>query len=160
MSIVKNAILFAFASAITLACSQKTLACSCIREEPSSLAEKVRKAKNEANAVLTAKVIKIQDGNDETPKIITFLVKKSLKGDLTRTIEIVTGSDDGDCGFPFQVNGTYLIYAHFYKSDGFYLSRAKGDKNGGLATSQCSRTRLLSKVSKEEIAALSGRIRK
>ena len=45
-------------------------------------------------------------------KAVTFEVERQWKGAPDRTITIHTGSGGGDCGSPFDVGLTYLVYAH------------------------------------------------
>ena len=60
---------------------------------------------------------------------IPFEVHEVWKGDVSETVYIFTGSGGGDCGYGFRTGAEYIVYA--YQSD------------GGLATSICNRTRLV-----------------
>ena len=56
-----------------------------------------------------------------------------FKGDIGGgEVEVVTGVNSGDCGYPFQVGRQYLVYA------------TRWEKDQRLYTGICSRTRLLS----------------
>jgi hypothetical protein len=51
------------------------------------------------------------------------------------TVEAITGNGGGDCGYPFKVGQSYLVYAY--------------EKSNKLHASLCSRTRLLSEASED-----------
>jgi hypothetical protein len=56
----------------------------------------------------------------------TFRVMKVWKGKTDPSIEVVTGTGKGDCGFPFKIGEIYIVYA--------------GNVDGTLYTSLCGRT--------------------
>jgi len=66
-----------------------------------------------------------------TSDTVTFQVEAGWKGVSTRHIRVVTGDDEGACGFPFVKGETYLVYAF-----------SCPDCAGGLSTHLCTRTKL------------------
>jgi hypothetical protein len=58
-------------------------------------------------------------------------VEKLWKGVLPEEISIVTGRGNGDCGYRFEVGGSYLVYAY-------------GSDESSLSTNICQRTAKLS----------------
>ncbi|MDA1348224.1 MAG: hypothetical protein O3A47_05065 [Chloroflexi bacterium] len=64
---------------------------------------------------------------------ITLSVSETWTGPEVREIAIVTASDGARCGYPFDVGGEYLVYAHGYRTEDERLP----------ATGLCTRTRLL-----------------
>ena len=71
-------------------------------------------------------VSSIADATDVYGRHVEFEIVEAWKGISSSKVSILTGRGGGDCGYPFGVGGTYLVYA------------------GGaeyLAASICSRTR-------------------
>ena len=60
-------------------------------------------------------VLEIDDNHHSYVLDVTFKVLKSWKHKLRGTILIVS-SRGGDCGFPFKVGETYLVYAELVDS--------------------------------------------
>lgn len=57
-----------------------------------------------------------------------FHITEAIRGTETRSaIEVATGSGWGDCGYPFEVGNTYLVFAH-------------GDSLDALSTGSCTGT--------------------
>jgi hypothetical protein len=85
------------------------------------------------DGVFLGKVVSVSSRPERQPpgyilrNHVTFEVVESFKGVAARTVEVVTGSGDGDCGYGFQKGREYLVYA---------------SRNGAttLSTSICSRT--------------------
>ncbi len=73
--------------------------------------QQVKKAKNESSAVFVGKVMKVVRNPDEFGVSVKFQVDKIWKGKLSRDVTIFTGRGGGDCGYQFEVGGTYLVYA-------------------------------------------------
>jgi hypothetical protein len=67
------------------------------------------------------------DGDD---KIVNFKVKKTVKGDGSEKVEVRTKADQGLCGFPFEKDKYFIVYA--------------SKVNGVLTVNECSRTNLFS----------------
>jgi hypothetical protein len=71
-------------------------------------------------------------------RVVRMQVSEPLSG-LTqgqKEIEIVTGLGAGDCGYPFEPGGEYIVYAH-------------KNGEGQLETSICSRTRPLARADED-----------
>lgn len=83
-----------------------------------------------------------------------FVVEEGLKGISNREVEVSTGGGGGDCGYHFKVGERYLVYAYGSAREalGSSVSRtvigggSPSNKSGGLTTSICSRTQLLSQA--------------
>ena len=68
-------------------------------------------------------------------KTIRFAVNQGFRGISGATVEIVTGMGGGYCGYDFELNENYLVYADNYK--------------GKIYAGICSRTQLLSKAGED-----------
>ena len=79
------------------------------------------------------------DSYTDSDVVVRLRVLASWKGARTDTLSLTTGAGGGDCGYEFIVGGVYLIYAH-------------RDKNGGLHTSICSRTRPVRDAREDSLA--------
>lgn len=90
--------------------------------------EKVLRAKTEARAVFagTAKRV-IADPASRTVRVL-LSVEKVWKGGVAAETVVGTGRGHGDCGYPFEEGGAYLVYAF-------------GSDDEHLGTSTCTRTR-------------------
>lgn len=74
----------------------------------------------------------MDDGQEQRSKIVTLRVQERLQGlDREREVEVRTGAGGGDCGFDFQRNETYLVYAN------------RSARTGRMETGICSRTALV-----------------
>jgi hypothetical protein len=62
---------------------------------------------------------------------VRFDVAEAFRGVTSPELDVDTGSGGGDCGYPFKVGESYLVYAHV------------GKDGQPLATSICTRTRPL-----------------
>ena len=74
---------------------------------------------------------------------VTFLVGRAWKGVAEDTISVVTGSGGGDCGYPFYVDGVYLVYA------------SRLPERSDLHAGRCGRTSALPEAA-GDLAALGG----
>ena len=71
-------------------------ACTCVRSDP-------RDQLNESDAAFIGEFVsKRADPNDEFQSIYTFEVQEPIKGDLTQSIEVTSGSNEGSCGFTLE----------------------------------------------------------
>lgn len=87
-----------------------TLACSCVFvDEPLSV--QVEKAKTRADAVFSGKVLEIVQASRGGNIQVRLKVNQQWKATLSDEVTVATGSDSGDCGYPFRLNKTYLVYA-------------------------------------------------
>jgi hypothetical protein len=70
---------------------------------------------------------------------VKLRVERSWKGPSCTELKVETGRGDGDCGYPFEVGKSYLVYAH---------------KDGEvLRTNICTRTRPMD-IAEEDLTAL------
>ena len=88
-----------------------------------------------ADAVFLGRVLSIEPIDPQKPELgsgrVELLVQEAYRGTDGTVMSVVSG----DCGYPFQVGETYLVYAN----------RA----NGVLTTSSCSRTRPLAQAAED-----------
>jgi hypothetical protein len=70
-------------------------------------------------------------------RLVRFAVSQSYRGISGTTAETITGNGGGDCGYPFRVGESYLVYAY------------QNPKDNKLYAGICSRTRLLSEASED-----------
>lgn len=120
-----------------------TFACSCIGKS------KINTEIKKTDILFSGKVIskkifsvKIEYVPEEFyPKKVEYevLVIKKYKGNiLTDTLKIVTGIGNGDCGFNFLINHTYIIYGMYSKK-----KLESGETvDEFIETDICTRTRL------------------
>ncbi len=108
-----------------------------------------KKAARAADAVflgVVERIVFLQDGLPAGPEVdrlsesvrmvVIFRVAKGWKGAHEASIAVTTGPDpDVECGFPFEKDGPYLVYADQVK-----YSRG-GQEGWELATTRCHRTR-------------------
>ena len=112
-------------------------ACTCASPYPTpSLKTQVRTALSEARAVFSGKVLEVTDDPQALSVVVRLRVERVWKGSPGREVRLVTGRGGGDCGYSFEVGGSYLVYA--------YESGA-----GGLGTNICQRTARLSEAAKD-----------
>ena len=99
-------------------------ACSCVPSPPP------RDALDEAAFVFAGRVLEIREINndDHFPLLdVTLWVERPFKGFFIETVNVLTARDGAACGFPFQKDERYLVYAHL-------------GEDGTLHVSLCSRT--------------------
>ncbi|MEZ7170600.1 hypothetical protein [Sporosarcina sp. OR05] len=116
--------------------SLEVSACSCVMPPPPE------EALLDAEAVFSGEVIKIVDNKNLLNGYgftVYFAVDESWKGVEQSEVSVTTGYHDGDCGFPFEVGQSYLVYASL------------GDMNNKstLSTSICQRTTNLSNAAED-----------
>ena len=112
-------------------------ACTCAPPNPNqSLKRQVTAALGESRAVFSGKVLEVRDDPEGLSLVVRLRVERSWKGSTGREVRIVTGRGGGDCGYRFEVGGSYLVYAY-------------GSGAGGLGTNICQRTARLSEASKD-----------
>jgi hypothetical protein len=107
------------------------LACKCSRQDGESLQQRVTQAKTDANAVFSAKVLAVAVNRREFSVSVKLSVEQVWKGEVAKEVTLTTGSGGGDCGYPFKVGESYLVYAN-------------ASEGGLLSTGICSRTNKLS----------------
>ena len=98
----------------------------------------------------------------ESPQVykVTIEITEKLKGEnISKTVTIFTTTSDGSCGFDFELNSDYLIYA---TRKGFNNSRFLTEterqqdieKQNSFWTHLCSRTKKFDQKEIEELRAL------
>jgi hypothetical protein len=107
----------------------QVLTCSCTPPPPP------KQSPEQSAAVFSAKVIKIEDEDaPSTSRRVTLKVERWWKGGDAATITVATQKSGATCGFGFQPDTHYLVYAH----------NEKGRKE--FVVSLCSRTRTLAQA--------------
>jgi protocatechuate 3,4-dioxygenase beta subunit len=108
-------------------------ACSCIVPGPPC------QAYGKSSAVFSGQVLEIVpfEAGGYPQKLVRFSVSEAFRGMSGSAAEIATGNGGGDCGYPFRVGESYLVYAY----------RAPQDNR--LYAGICSRTGPLSEASED-----------
>jgi hypothetical protein len=105
----------------------------------------VCKAFADTPIVFAGRAVKVATATDNIHREIIFEVTTSYSAMTQKTIEVVTGMGEGDCGIEFKEGVNYLVYA----SNGF----PPMGEVGKLYTGICTRTRPLSEA-KDDIEYL------
>jgi hypothetical protein len=82
-----------------------------------------------------------------TEREVDMTVVRSWKGVQTRSVVVWTFASEALCGYPFQIGGSYLVYA---------VDTSGLGSDPRWSTSVCRRTRPMSEAA-EDLAFLSGR---
>ena len=123
---------------LLLLSAQAAYACSCIDSGPPC------QAYGAVSAVFSGRVMEITsfsstDGplKDYSQRLVRFAVLQPYRGVSGNSAETVTGNGGGDCGYPFKVGESYLVYAY------------QNSQDNRLYASICSRTRPLSEAGED-----------
>ena len=133
--------------AFLLFTNTEIFACSCLPFVDESVMQQVNRAKKDARAVFSGKVLKVVRKPGSSSVVVKFRAEKSWKGNVSRRISISTGADSALCGFNFEVGKSYLIYA-------------QGTDAKNLQTNICTRTAGLPNAKADLKALGKGRIPK
>ena len=137
-----------FCSTALLVCAGMSLpiaiACDCAGPEPPEVEFK------QSDVVFTGRVrdITIQKSTfgwimrGTNPEVVTFVVNRGWKGVETPIISVWTHQQTATCGYPFELQKEYLVYAHVSRS-----SERRGLPN--LSTNYCTRTKLIDKAGED-----------
>jgi hypothetical protein len=104
-----------------------------------------KEALKNAAAVFAGKVSAKKAGGEV---VVTFDVSKAWKGVDAKTITVRTPRDSAACGFTFEMEKSYLIYAH----------RDSEGAEAKLSTNICTRTKLLSEAKDDLIELGEGKV--
>lgn len=132
--------LFYFGIILFIAVINPGYACSCVGKNS------IKKQIKNTDIIFTGELISVK--NIETTDTLlntkfyhfeyTFKVKSIYKGNLNgKEIKVISGTGKGDCGFKFDFNKSYIIYAFIRNR----LSNYDEKINPFLYTDSCSRTR-------------------
>ena len=91
---------------LTFDTNQYAYACSCVAQGPSPT-----EVFGRSTAVFSGEVIEIDKNDSSNIKTVKFDVQRVWKGVSGNQTTVVTGSGDANCGYPFVMNETYLVYA-------------------------------------------------
>jgi hypothetical protein len=129
MNALKMFAIAAIAAVAALTAPEPVWTCSCTPPPPPA------QALAASAAVFSAKVVKIEDEPAPSSlRRITLKVDRWWKGGESETIVVTTQKSGATCGFGFQPDTNYLVYAY----------AEKGRKD--FSVSLCSRTRTLAQA--------------
>ena len=123
--------------------NKPALACWCVYPPPSPRQELKQSIAVFAGKVVDFRVQRSSQGYLE--RRVKFSVSKVWKGVSRKTVVVITGFGEGDCGCPFVKKGEYLLYAR----------AREGQKL--LYTDVCMRTARLAAAKKDLQALGKGR---
>src|SRR5688572_10871 len=124
---MKKAIYISLALTLFLLTSaENSFACSCLFSDK-PLNVQVKEAFNDSTAIFSGEVISITP-TSEYEVAVKIKVEKSWKGKFSKEVTITTAKDSAMCGYRFEADKKYLVYAYGAKAD--------------LSTTNCSRTTL------------------
>jgi len=106
-------------------------ACSCVLRGNEPLKQQVNRAKKDSSAVFSGKVLEVIKKPENFQVVVKLRVENLWKGNLSKEVTVLTGSDSALCGYQFEVGQSYLIYA-------------SGADVNNLQTNICTRTANLS----------------
>lgn len=125
---------------ISLFYLESALACSCKKPGPPC------KEFGEASVVFSGTVKGVTEGArrqkpngevDFSPRLFKFSVEETFSGVPTKETEVATGLGADDCGYPFVIGASYLVYAY------------RDEKDDRLYTSYCTRTKRVANASED-----------
>ena len=125
---------FALALGATLLLSPRPAhACSCMMQGP-------KEAFDEAAAVFEGRVVAIKSEAEgavgPADKRVLLRVVRAWKGIEAEQVQVTTADNSAMCGYHFEPEKSYLVYAH-------------GNDEGGLRVSLCSRTKLIEQADED-----------
>jgi len=127
----------AFVAAVVLFCSATVVACTCAGDSP-PCEEFWNVDAVFSGTVVSSGKITVDEGEFKTEmRLVHLTVDQPIRGMQSSEVDVVTGWGGGDCGYGFKIGERYLVYAY---------REGKGNR---LATSICTRTRLLSEADED-----------
>lgn len=133
-------ILLGVTTLISLFYPGRALACGCEKPGPPC------KAFGEASVVFSGTVKGVTEGTrkqkpngevDFSPRLFKFSVEEKFSGTPNKETEVATGLGAADCGYPFVIGASYLVYAY------------RDEKDDRLYTSSCTRTKRIASASED-----------
>jgi hypothetical protein len=117
-------------------------ACSCYKT-PRPIEEEIGNELRKADAVFSGRVIGVRDRKSRNQqgeelligKAVLFEVENTWKGVNRSQVIVNTGFGGGDCGYPFDLGASYLVYA------------IRSTSNNNLDTGTCGRILLVTDTS-------------
>lgn len=89
-------------------------ACSC------AVADSAHEAWIDSALVFTGRFVD-NEGEEEMGQLPhNFEVDRVWKGPVSPILTVYTSDSDASCGYPFQRGESYLVYAHFWQSEGVF----------------------------------------
>lgn len=135
---MKRVLLFSLNVTVLMTLAQNnTLACTCdLPVRSLTLKQQVNEARMNSKAVFSGRVLEIIANPDAMYVVVKFKVQKSWKNVHSEEVSVMTGRGGGDCGFHFEADDTYLVYAY-------------GTNQNDLGTNICQRTVRISEAGKD-----------
>ena len=148
--------------------TSQAFSCSCI-SDAESVADEIRSNYSDATAVFLGYVYsEIYYGREQKPhpneamlleagikasyprRFVRVRVLDVWKGSLERNewVDVLTGDGGGDCSWPIQPGGTFILYS--YADTGYSI---KGCSNGGSIEYTFSHMPLLDRLAKKSVTA-------
>lgn len=127
-----------FASFLFAATASESLACSCLPLEDVPIEKQVRDAYAQSTSVFVGEVVDVTTNSETFSVAVKFKVEKSWNQKAAKNTTVFTASQDGLCGFKFEIGKKYLVYAK--------------KSNDVLKTDLCTRT--ASATANKDIAIL------
>jgi hypothetical protein len=90
----------------------------------------------QADAVFVGRVVSIESSPIGAGRLLQFAVVETFRGVRLSQVTLVTGYGQADCGYPFRMGESYVVYAH-------------RSPEGQLSASSCTRTRPLAEASED-----------
>jgi hypothetical protein len=151
-----------FTSAVLFLVRRDVQGCTCIGKPP------VSESFAEARAVFVGVVIEkrpstweLFEGQSSAGFVYEFRVERAWKGISEPRVQVLTGIGRGDCGWPFELGRTYLVYVygrgemmdHLAAATGTYSSVAEGGRGDeALTTHICTRTSRIEQAGEDLVA--------
>jgi hypothetical protein len=123
---------------VTLDSDRPAFACSCLGIQPQ------QEAFEGSQVVFSGRAVDLEITNETYPSVIaTFDINTIWKGNITKDpLVLTTGMGGADCGYVFEKNEEYLVYAY--------------GKEGELGATSCSRTTPLERAEADLVFLGSG----
>lgn len=130
----KHLILQLFVLGFILFLPTDAIACSCLEYEKPT-AKVIKQAKKVTDAIFTGKVLNITENQEADNISVKLRVISVWKGQIKKTVTVLSGLHGGNCRYYFEVGSTYLVYADNSTMYSPVIS---------LSTGSCDRTSMLS----------------
>src|SRR5207249_860298 len=99
--------------AIFSATSINVFGCTCdLPVKNIKLKKQVKKALKQSKAVFSGKVTEIDNNPSKLFVKVKLKIEKTWKNINSQEVIVITGRGSGDCGYPFQMSESYLVYAY------------------------------------------------
>ena len=107
--VLKGWCIGAFLVVMSIVVAPSTYACSCLPPEPP------QQALQDADAVFAGRVLRIESLPDHNVRVV-LEVEEQWKGNLGSRVELMTANNSAACGFNFDREKRYVVYARRYEN--------------------------------------------